>query len=306
MQPLYDHLLRLALILSFVLPVVAQTNEGGYIGYQLQRRGDQDSAVYETANTPSNASDYPPPDVFLNASVSVGEIDIEVDNLSAQVNLQAQVLQLLDFNAGVTASIDSVRLQIQNISAKVLLEARLENVVSMIDDVLSSIDLNPVIATLGEDVGDLVGNIGDGLTGGSGSGSGGSNGTNITARGVSSAEDYDITHNVLYSINDYSGNAHTNRILEQDGSIVDESLDNDGNITGQRIIGNYATDMTFTGHNITSTVNDVPGRELEYTYMPAPGISAICAIYTDVTGKVLKTQVISETRAGGGSTIGED
>lgn len=108
--------------------------EEGYIGYRLDQRGDPESAIYETANTNTDAADTvlpTDPDVYLNASVSVGEIDIEVDNITAVVNLQADVLQLLSFSAGVTASIDRVKLTIQNVSAKVLLEARLENVVTM-------------------------------------------------------------------------------------------------------------------------------------------------------------------------------
>lgn len=107
--------------------------DDGYIGYRLEQRGDPESAVYETASTNTDADDTLPvdPDVYLNASVSVGEIDIEVDNITAKVNLQADVLNLLHFSAGVDASIDRVRLQILNVSAKVLLEARLENVVAM-------------------------------------------------------------------------------------------------------------------------------------------------------------------------------
>lgn len=105
----------------------------GYIGYHLEQRGDPESAVYETADTNTDVDSILPeePDVYLNASVSVGEIDIEVDNITAKVNLQADVLNLLHFTAGVDASIDRVKLTIQNVSAKVLLEARLENVVQM-------------------------------------------------------------------------------------------------------------------------------------------------------------------------------
>lgn len=108
-------------------------DEDGYIGYRLDQRGDPESAVYETANTNTDIDNILPeePDVYLNASVSVGEIVIEVDNITAQVNLQADVLKLLHFSAGVDASIDRVKLTIQNVSAKVLLEARLENVVTM-------------------------------------------------------------------------------------------------------------------------------------------------------------------------------
>lgn len=62
--------------------------------------------------------------MFLNATLFVGEISLDVENITAKVNLEAQVLNLLYFNAGVDASIDRVTLLIQNISAHVILEAR--------------------------------------------------------------------------------------------------------------------------------------------------------------------------------------
>ena len=79
--------------------VTAQTSTSdanGYTGYSITLEGDQDSTVYDTASTPANVSTtVPEPDVFLNASVSVGEIDITVSNLTAKINLDVQVLQLL-------------------------------------------------------------------------------------------------------------------------------------------------------------------------------------------------------------------
>jgi hypothetical protein len=102
------------------------TNSGGYVGYTLLPSNDPESAVYDTASTSGNTSlTVPEPDVFLNATVFVGEISLDVENITAKVNLEAQVLNLLYFNAGVDASIDRVTLLIQNISAHVILEARL-------------------------------------------------------------------------------------------------------------------------------------------------------------------------------------
>lgn len=129
----------LAVALGLTATVSAQTTSAsttsgsGYVGYNLTLEGDEDSVVYSTEDTrPDAGVNEPNPDVFLNASVSVGEIDIEVDNLRAQIDLNLQVLQLLQFNAGVDLSIDRVRLLIENVTAKVLLEARLENVVMMV------------------------------------------------------------------------------------------------------------------------------------------------------------------------------
>jgi hypothetical protein len=277
----------------FFVPTLSRaqsTTSSGYTDYSFSLSGDPDSVIYETASTPANASTtFPQPDVYLNASVYVGEIDLNVSNLTAKINLDAQVLELLQFNAGVDVSIDRVSLLIQNVSAKVVLEARLANLVLMIDDVLSSIDLNPVIATLGQDIGNILNTTVGGLA------------TRDSNLGPLS---YNLANNILYSINDYSGHTHTNRILAQNGSIVDESLDNDGKIYSRKIVGDYSSDMTFTGYNQSVTLNGEVDHELEYVYTPFNGINVISAIYIDTTGKVVATQVLSESCGGGTSTVG--
>lgn len=293
------------LLLTAVSTINAQTissSDSGYAGYTLGLTGDSDSTVYETENTVTTNSSVtiPAPDVFLNASLHVGEIDITVSDLSAKINLDAEVLSLLSFNAGVNVSISRVNLLIQNVTAKVLLEARLANLATMISDVLDSIDLNPVIASLSSGVGDVASGVGSALSGSTSSTSSSSSTTssNLTARS------YDVANNILYSVNDYSGNTHTNRILEQDGSIVDQYLDNHGNVHGQKLIGTYAQDMTFTGYNQSTVVQGVSARTLEYIYSPYYGLSIISAISVDSANKVVAARVLSESSAGGSSTIG--
>jgi hypothetical protein len=292
-------LLSLSLSIFIATFTNAQSSTGsGYSDYSLTFSGDEDSVLYSTASTPANVSStFAEPDVFLNATVNVGEIDINVSNLTAKINLDAQVLQLLRFNAGVDLSIDRVSLLIANVSAKVLLEARLENLVRMINDTLDSIDLNPVLATLGQEVGSLVGDTVDGLTG--------SGGGTSPLPSIVTPRSYELDNNILYSINDYSGNTHTNRILTQGGDIVDEFLDNDGNTQRRQPVGSYSTDMTFNGSNQSAVVGGGQvARELEYVYTPFDGLSVVSAIYVDDAGTVLATQVLSESGGGGSSTIG--
>lgn len=284
------------LLLSFLLTlskfVTSQTlsDSDGYTGYSLTVTGDEDSAVYETENTDtSSGTSNTPPDVFLNASVSVGEIDITVANLTAKINIDAQVLSLLQFNAGVDLSINRVQLTIENVSAKVELEARLENLVLMINDTLNSIDLNPIIATLGSGLGDLVNST---LGGGS-----------TSAASDLAARSFDLDQGILYSINDYSGNTHTNRILNQNGDIVDESLHNDGTVYKSQVVGSYWHDMTFTGQERTVVFDGQDSRELEYSYTPFNGLNVIAAVYVDTQGTVLGTRVLSEIEGGGSSSI---
>lgn len=263
----------------------AQTSsDAGYVGYSLTLEGDQDSVVYSTDDTRPNASiTEPNPDVFLNASVNVGVIDIQVDNLTAKINLDLEILNLLSFNAGVNLEIDAVRLLIQDVKAKVLLEARLENLVKMVNDTLNSIDLNPVIATLGEGISDVVGSVGDAV---------GSESTSTSAEKRS----FELEQNILFSINDYSGNTHTNRILAQNGDLIDKSLDNDGSLQGERTVGTYLTEMSPIGERSVINRHGEAVKEQEYRYEPYPGLKVISIVYTNEAEDVVGTQVIAESR----------
>ncbi|KXH35187.1 hypothetical protein CNYM01_10087 [Colletotrichum nymphaeae SA-01] len=292
----------LALLALSTLTLAQDEPKGdGYAGYELNRRGDNESAVYETANTKTGIDTLNPiPDVYLNASVSVGEISIEVQNITAKVNLDAKVLNLLHFQAGVDASIDRVKLGIYNVSAKVELEARLENVVKMVDDVLTSIDLNPIIATLGDTVSDIVNKTVDVVTD-----------PVESSAAASAVAKRDLTfrleHNILYSVNDFSGRTHTNRVLAQNGSLFDVYLDNSGNESGRKVVGFYSRDMTFSGHNKTISIDgQVKEFELQYVYAPYPGLEAFSNIYLDTTGKVVRTKIVAEAEGGGTATISND
>lgn len=280
-------------LLSFAATQSASATGGdGYTGYNLTLSQDEESATYDTASTPANVSTtLPEPDVYLNASVFIGEIYILVANLTAKINLDAQVLSLLKFNAGVDLHIDKVSLLIQNVTAKVLLEARLENLVLMIDDILHSLDLNPLLATLGSSLNNIT------------------NATTDLLTGVASAEKrsvplnfpltYEAEHNILYTVNDYTGHTHTNRVLSQSGAIVDQSLNDMGHVVSEKEVGNYLKDMTFNGDNVTTTHEGQAVQQLEYVYEPFRGLSVVSYVYVNGGGQVVGTQVLSEAYAGG-------
>jgi hypothetical protein len=292
-------------------------DSSGYVGYNLTLEGDQDSVVFATENTRASETNrtYPEPDVFLNASVSVEEINIEVDELTAKINLDLQVLQLLQFNAGVDLSVDKVQLLIQNVSAKVLLEARLENLVAMVDDVLGSLDLNPIIATLGQGVSGIVnetaGAVGGILDGVSGGGSEDSSSSSSSSASSSSTtkRSVQLDNGILYSISDFSGNAHTNFILSQSGQILAQDLDNDGKVSGSRVAGSYAKDMTFTGHEETAEFKGESVLGKRYRYDPIRGVEAVVEVFFEGgsdEGKVVGTRILSELEAGGFATVVAD
>ena len=310
MRPLTSLLLAL-------LPAAVFAQDG-YAGYNLTVSGDGDSVLYETANTNTSNPDFPPPDVYLNASVHVGEIDILVRELSAKINIDAQVLQLLKFNAGVDVSVERIRLQIQNVTAKVELTARLENLVKMVESVLDSVDLNPILAELGDlaggvigDLGDVVGGVVGGVTGGGTGGTGGSTNASVAGATTQSLAERSfssqLANGILYAINDYEGNAHTNRVLAQDGNLVEQSLDNGGIVYNQRTVGNFETDMEFTGRQKEGVVFDGQlTTEKEYRYLPIPGIEVIAQVFINAGGDVVGTRLISEVEGGGNSSVSPD
>jgi hypothetical protein len=95
------------------------------------------------------------PDLLLDVSeLRVDEISLEVDDLRAQVSLQADVLDLLKLHVGVEAELGRVQLTIKGVEAKLLLKVRLDNVARILDRVLTTIDKNPgIVERLTERVG---------------------------------------------------------------------------------------------------------------------------------------------------------
>jgi hypothetical protein len=102
------------------------------------------------------------PDVLLEiANLRVDEISLEVEDLTARVSLQANVLDLLNLHVGVDAALGAVQLTIKGVEADVLLKARLDNVARIIDRVLTTIDNNPaIVGQLTEPVGQAVTEVG--------------------------------------------------------------------------------------------------------------------------------------------------
>jgi len=104
------------------------------------------------------------PDVLLDVSeLHVDEISLEVEDLTAHVSLEADVLDLLNLHVGVDATLGGVKLTIKGVEAKVLLKVRLDNVVKIIDRVFTTIDNNPdIIGQLSGLVGQATAEIGAG------------------------------------------------------------------------------------------------------------------------------------------------
>jgi hypothetical protein len=104
------------------------------------------------------------PDVLLDVPVlKVEEIYLEVDNLNAQVSLQAEILNLLKLHVGADVSLGRVSLDIKGVDAVAQLKVRLDNVEAIIDRVMTTIDNNPQILTdLTRGLGETASEVGRG------------------------------------------------------------------------------------------------------------------------------------------------
>ena len=100
-----------------------------------------------STTTSSSAFDpSAPPDVYLNVpQLSVGRIELVVENLAADINLNAQVANLVSINAGVKVGIETVNLTIADVSAELELQVRLGHLVDIVNRVFESLDLNPLL-----------------------------------------------------------------------------------------------------------------------------------------------------------------
>ena len=118
------------------------------------------------------------PDVLVDVPIAkIDEIDVEVDDLRAQVAVMASVRKLLNLSVGADARLGQVELKIEGVEAQALMTARLKNVHAILDRVALTLDRNPqLLAALGRsveeigqgsgemlaDTGESVENVGEG------------------------------------------------------------------------------------------------------------------------------------------------
>ncbi|KAH8687621.1 hypothetical protein BGZ60DRAFT_425496 [Tricladium varicosporioides] len=167
-----------------------------------------------TTTATSVSSGSTPPDVYLNIpTLSVKRIELDVDNLQANLNLNAEVAKLVTINAGVQVGITKVNLTITDVAAEVELVIRLGHLVDIVNRVFESLDLNPLLINALNNVtsilDEVVGAV-DGLLG------------SITQGGTT-----------LSFLVDNLGN-----IVQEVGGV-------------SSIVGNYLNNMTFTGQSQT-------------------------------------------------------
>ena len=193
------------------------------------------------------------PDVYLNVpTLSVGKIELDVDDLVANINLNAQVAGLVTLNAGVAVSIEKVNITITDVEAELELIVRLGHLVDIVNRVFKSLDLNPLLITALNDATSLVDTVVGEVQGLLGS---------ITQGG-----------NVL------------NFVVDNLGNIVQQVTTAAGSVTSS-IVGDYLTNMTFTGE-VENLVNGLVQKT--YSYSP---LNSLVNIVFNSMGQIVQATV---------------
>ncbi|KAF2664672.1 hypothetical protein BT63DRAFT_429428 [Microthyrium microscopicum] len=213
-------------------------------------------SVTTTPTTPGNPA-ATPPDVYLNVpKLHVGRIELDVENLSADINLNANVASLVQINAGVQVSIQKVNITIVDVDAELELIVRLGNLVQIVNRVFSSLDLNPLLITAINNVTSVLGEVVGAVEGLLGS----------------------VTQN---------GNT-LNFLVDNLGNIVQQVTDTTGKISSS-IVGDYLQNMTYTGASKALT-----GGLTQKTYSYSP-LNALVDIVFNSLGQIVQATVQKAT-----------
>ncbi|KAH8176641.1 hypothetical protein LIA77_05059 [Sarocladium implicatum] len=221
-----------------------------------------------SSSNPPSSSSTPPADVLLRIpELSVDKIELNVDNLQAEINLAAQVASLVELNAGVQLGVEKVNITIADVRAELDLVIRLGHLAKIVNRTLSSLDLNPllinVLDTVTDVVGDVIGAV-DGLLG------------SIT-----------------------QGDSSINFLIDNLGNIVQEVTEGAGDAVSS-IVGNFKKNMTYTGSQ-EQLGGGLIRRTYEYTEL-----GALVNIVTNAADQVVQAVVVKGGSGGGGGGGGGD
>lgn len=99
------------------------------------------------------------PDVVLDVSrLEVDELSLQVEQLEAEVALQAKISELVDISVGANVQLGCVDLDIEDVRAEALLETHLEEIRLVIERALKTLEERPELVTeTVEKAGDIAG-----------------------------------------------------------------------------------------------------------------------------------------------------
>ena len=248
------------------IPTVPLTTGSQTLSFQtsspsssLPNPGGNSGGNSGSSTTPTST----PPDVLLNVpNLSVGRIELDVDNLQADINLNANVASLVTINAGVAVSVQKINLTIVDVEAELELIVRLGHLADIVNRVFQSLDLNPLLITALNNVTSIVDTVVgavDGLLG------------TITQSGTT-----------------------VSFLVDNLGNLVQEVASAGGSPVSS-IVGNYLTNFTYTG-----TSQNLNNGLVQKTYSYSP-LNALVNIVFNTAGQVVQATVDKQSGTSSGS-----
>ena len=194
---------------------------------------------------------YPEYDVVLDIpNLCVERIFLKVDSLTAKLNLDAAVSNLVRVTAGADVLIGNVDLTIQDVRARALLLIDLDDVVHIVDNTLTFIDNHPEIV---QQLGSTLNNVGG-------------------AVGGLAGEVVGAVRGLVMSTTRLANGGTLQKVVDQaTGQLLDRTLDTAGKLVGERVIGNVLNlaAVKETAGPIANTVvrqvRDQAGNLIEFT-----------------------------------------
>jgi hypothetical protein len=127
-----------------------------------QRAAGAPAGTARVTGGTGRSQQYPEFDVVLDIpNVCVNRLFLKVDTVTAKLNLNARVANLVRIDAGADVFIGTVDLTIQGVRAQVLLLVDLDDVVYIVDQTLTFVDNHPeIVQQLGSTLQTTVGAVG--------------------------------------------------------------------------------------------------------------------------------------------------
>lgn len=160
MQSLLSFRMLVLFFLSFATQILAQSATSPASEPPTSSSSRAPITNGTTTTPPNVATTSTPPDVYLNVpELHVGRIELVVEKLQADINLNAKVAGLVTVNAGVQVSVEKINITIADVDVQLELVVRLGHLVEIVERVFDSLDLNPLLLGLINNVTNLVGDV---------------------------------------------------------------------------------------------------------------------------------------------------
>jgi hypothetical protein len=224
------------------------------------RRAVGDSASLGLAQPPAGTTpvtggttrshQYPEYDVVLEVpNLCVQNIRLKVDTVTAKVNLDARISNLVRVSAGADVFIGDVDLTIRGVRAQALLLVDLDDVYHVVDNTLTFVDNHPEII---RQLGSTLNNTGAAV--------GGTVGTVLGA----------VQGLLLGSTRDAAGNVVQRLVDQATGRIIERTLSSAGKAVAEKALGSVLDLPTISetagaAGSVVRRVRDQAGKVIEFT-----------------------------------------